>query len=62
MDATKLGFLNRKPLKWQNEMARHKLLDILGDLALIGRPLKAKVVALRPGHTINNKVARAIKA
>ncbi len=62
MDATKLGFLNRKPLTWQNEMARHKLLDIIGDLALVGVPLKAKVTALRPGHTINNKVARAIKA
>ncbi len=62
MDATKLGYLNRKPLTWPNEMARHKLLDIIGDLALIGMPLKAKVTALRPGHTINNKVARAIKA
>lgn len=62
MDATKLGYLNKKPLTWPNEMARHKLLDIIGDLALIGMPLKAKVTALRPGHTINNKVARAIKA
>ncbi len=62
MDATRLGYLNRKPLTWPNEMARHKLLDIIGDLALIGMPLKAKVTALRPGHTINNKVARAIKA
>lgn len=62
MDATKLGYLNRKPLTWPNEMARHKLLDIIGDLALTGMPLKAKVTALRPGHTINNKVARTIKA
>lgn len=60
IDATKLGYLNRRPLTWPNEMARHKLLDILGDLALIGRPLLAKVVAYKPGHTINNKVARAI--
>lgn len=62
MDATKLGYLNRKPLTWPNEMARHKLLDIIGDLALIGGPLKAKITALRPGHTINNKVARMIQA
>jgi UDP-3-O-[3-hydroxymyristoyl] N-acetylglucosamine deacetylase/3-hydroxyacyl-[acyl-carrier-protein] dehydratase len=41
-------------------MARHKLLDIMGDLALIGRPLQAKVTAYKPGHTINNKVARKI--
>ena len=60
IDATKLGYLNRRPLTWPNEMARHKLLDILGDLALVGRPLLAKVVAYKPGHTINNKVARAI--
>ena len=60
IDATKRGYLNRRPLTWPNEMARHKLLDILGDLALVGRPLLAKVVAYKPGHTINNKVARAI--
>ena len=60
IDATKLGYLNRRPLTWPNEMARHKLLDILGDLALVGRPLLAKVTAYKPGHTINNKVAREI--
>lgn len=62
MDATQLGFLNRKPLSWPNEMARHKLLDIIGDLALTGCRLKAHVKAYKPGHTINNKVARAIVA
>jgi len=62
IDATKLGYLNRRPLTWPNEMARHKLLDILGDLALLGRPLLAHVNAFKPGHTINNKVARAIMA
>ena len=41
MDATKLGYLNHKPLVWNNEPARHKLLDIIGDLALIGKPLCA---------------------
>ena len=60
MDATRLGYLNRRPLTWPNEMARHKLLDIIGDLALVGRPLLAHVSALRPGHTINNKVAREV--
>ena len=60
IDATKLGYLNRRPLTWPNEMARHKLLDILGDLALVGRPLLAKVTAYKPGHTINNKVAREL--
>ncbi len=60
MDATQLGFLNRKPLTWPNEMARHKLLDIIGDLALTGCRLKAHVEAFKPGHTINNRVAREI--
>lgn len=60
MDATKLGYLNRKPLTWPNEMARHKLLDLVGDLALTGNPLRAHITAFKPGHTINNKVAREI--
>lgn len=60
MDATKLGYLNRKPLTWPNEMARHKLLDLVGDLALTGKPLRAHITAFKPGHTINNKVAREI--
>ena len=40
MDATKLGYINHVPLVWDNEPARHKLLDIIGDLALIGKPIK----------------------
>ncbi|MCF0183692.1 MAG: bifunctional UDP-3-O-[3-hydroxymyristoyl] N-acetylglucosamine deacetylase/3-hydroxyacyl-ACP dehydratase [Bacteroidaceae bacterium] len=60
-DATQLGYLNHKPLIWQNEPARHKLLDIIGDLALIGRPIKGRIIATRPGHTINNKFARAMR-
>lgn len=60
MDATKLGYLNHKPLTWSNECARHKLLDILGDLSLIGRPIIGKVTAYKPGHTINNMFAREI--
>ncbi len=61
MDATQLGYLNTKPLSWPNETARHKLLDIVGDLALIGKPIKGRVIATKPGHTINNKSARLIK-
>lgn len=59
MDATKMGYLT--DLVWQNEPARHKLLDIIGDVALIGRPIKGRIIATRPGHTINNKFARQIR-
>lgn len=60
-DATQLGYINNKPLTWPNETARHKLLDIIGDLALIGKPIKGRVIATKPGHTINNKFARLIR-
>lgn len=60
MDATLLGYLNPKPLTWDNECTRHKLLDIIGDLALMGKPIKGKVTAYKPGHGINNKFARTI--
>lgn len=56
-----LGYINPKPLKWDNEPARHKLMDVIGDLALIGKPLKGRVVAIRPGHTINNKFCRMLR-
>ena len=61
MDAKQLGYLNHKPLVWNNEPARHKLLDIIGDLALIGKPLQGRIIATCPGHTINNKFARAMR-
>lgn len=60
MDAKQLGYLNPKPLTWDNETTRHKLLDVIGDLALIGRPLIGKVTAYKPGHATNNMFARAI--
>lgn len=60
MDATQLGYLNPKPLTWDNECTRHKLLDVIGDLALIGKHIRGKVVAYKPGHGINNKFARKI--
>lgn len=55
------GFINNRPLSHENEPARHKLLDLLGDLALIGRPLKAKVIATKPGHTLNTSLSRKIR-
>ena len=61
MDAKKLGYLQHKPLTWENECTRHKLLDIIGDMALIGKPLKGRIIATRPGHTINNKFARQMR-
>ena len=61
MHIDKLGYINPKPLKWDNEPARHKLMDVIGDLALIGRPLKGRVVAVRPGHTINSKFTKMLR-
>ncbi len=61
MDATRLGYIQPKPLVWENECTRHKLLDIIGDMALIGKPIKGRIVATRPGHTINNKFARMVR-
>ena len=61
LDATKLGYIQHKPLVWENEFTRHKLLDIIGDMALIGRPIKGRIIATRPGHTINNKFARLMR-
>ena len=61
MDATKLGYIQHKPLGWENECTRHKLLDIIGDMALIGKPIKGRIIATRPGHTINNKFARQMR-
>lgn len=56
-----LGYINPTPLKWDNEPARHKLMDVIGDFALIGRPLKGRVVAVRPGHKVNNMFTRMLR-
>ena len=61
MDAKKIGYIQHRPLMWENECTRHKLLDIIGDMALIGRPLKGRIIATRPGHTVNNKFARLMR-
>lgn len=61
MDATKLGYINHRPLVWDNEPARHKLLDIIGDMSLVGRPIKGYITAYRPGHRVNNQFARLLR-
>lgn len=55
------GYLNNLELRFPNEPARHKLLDVVGDLALIGYPIKARIIANRPGHSSNVEFARKIK-
>ncbi len=55
------GILNNTELRYPNEPARHKLLDILGDLALVGHPIKGKVVATRPGHYANTRLAKLMR-
>ena len=55
------GILNEKPLRYANEPARHKLLDLIGDLTLIGAPLKAQILAARPGHASNIAFGRLVK-
>ncbi len=61
IDANQIGYIQHKPLMWDNECTRHKLLDIIGDMALIGKPIKGRIVATRPGHTVNNKFARMLR-
>ena len=58
---SQFGYVNDRPLANDNEPARHKLMDVLGDIALIGRPLKGKILATRPGHTINTTFAKKIR-
>ena len=55
------GILNNTELTYQNEPARHKLLDIVGDISLIGMPLKAKIIAHKPGHFANTELAKIIR-
>ncbi|MBE6318838.1 MAG: bifunctional UDP-3-O-[3-hydroxymyristoyl] N-acetylglucosamine deacetylase/3-hydroxyacyl-ACP dehydratase [Bacteroidales bacterium] len=60
-NVSEFGYINNKPLTTENEPARHKLMDVLGDIALIGRPLKGKIIATRPGHSINTTFAKKIR-
>ncbi|MCD4773236.1 MAG: bifunctional UDP-3-O-[3-hydroxymyristoyl] N-acetylglucosamine deacetylase/3-hydroxyacyl-ACP dehydratase [Bacteroidales bacterium] len=57
----KEGILNNLKLQYPNEPARHKLLDVVGDLALLGKPIKGKITAKRPGHASNVQFAKLIK-
>ena len=57
-----IGVINSTKLQFENEPARHKLLDIVGDLALIGKPIKAHILAARPGHYGNVEFAKVLKA
>lgn len=62
IDVAREGILNNIKLRHQNEPARHKLLDMIGDLALVGVPLKGHIMAARPGHAANIAFAKKIKA
>ncbi|MBK8620201.1 MAG: bifunctional UDP-3-O-[3-hydroxymyristoyl] N-acetylglucosamine deacetylase/3-hydroxyacyl-ACP dehydratase [Saprospiraceae bacterium] len=59
---TKQGILNTIDLTFNNEPARHKILDMVGDFSLLGRPLQAKIIAKRPGHTSNVKLVQILKS
>jgi len=59
MDATKLGYLS--PLNYLNEPARHKLLDVIGDSALLGLRLQGRIIAYKPGHTFNTQCIRRLR-
>ncbi|AHM59523.1 bifunctional UDP-3-O-[3-hydroxymyristoyl] N-acetylglucosamine deacetylase/(3R)-hydroxymyristoyl-[acyl-carrier-protein] dehydratase [Flammeovirgaceae bacterium 311] len=61
VEVRKEGILNNVELRYNNEPARHKLLDLVGDLALVGRPMKAQILAARPGHAANVAFAKKLK-
>jgi UDP-3-O-[3-hydroxymyristoyl] N-acetylglucosamine deacetylase/3-hydroxyacyl-[acyl-carrier-protein] dehydratase len=52
--------LSKEPVRFKEEFARHKILDIVGDLALLGRPIKGHVIAVKPGHGPNAELTRAV--
>ncbi len=55
------GYLNHLQLRYPNECARHKLLDVIGDFSLVGFPVKAKIIATKPGHKINTILAKILR-
>ena len=61
VEVSNLGYLNNKPLVFPNEPARHKLLDVIGDIALIGRPMKGRIIATKPGHTLNTTFSKKMR-
>lgn len=56
------GYLNNVELKFDNECARHKLMDVIGDISLTGFPIKGRIVAIKPGHSINAKMAMELRS
>ena len=62
VQVTNRGTLNNIELRFSNEAARHKLLDVIGDIALLGRPLKARLIATKPGHGVNAEFTKALAA
>lgn len=60
ISVSNLGYLQKRPLAFDNEPARHKLLDLIGDLALIGKPIKGRVIATCPGHKFNTDFAKKV--
>src|SRR5207244_3644079 len=52
--------LSKEPLRFADEFVRHKILDIIGDLALVGQRIRGHVIAVKPGHAVNAELARAI--
>ena len=61
MKIDKEGVLNTTKLHFENEPARHKLLDVIGDIALVGKPIRGRIVATKPGHTANIEFAKLLK-
>ncbi|MCQ2225518.1 MAG: bifunctional UDP-3-O-[3-hydroxymyristoyl] N-acetylglucosamine deacetylase/3-hydroxyacyl-ACP dehydratase [Paludibacteraceae bacterium] len=60
ISVSNLGYLQKRPLAFENEPARHKLLDLIGDLSLIGKPIKGRVIATCPGHKVNTDFAKKV--
>lgn len=61
VEVTKQGILNTLDLQFENEPARHKLLDVIGDLALLGKPIRGKILATKPGHRVNIAFTQLLK-
>lgn len=61
-EVSTFGYINTRPLTHDNEPARHKVIDLIGDISLIGRPLKGKVIATKPGHTINAVLTKKLRS
>lgn len=61
VNVNKEGILNTVDLQFKNEPARHKLLDVIGDISLLGKPIKGKIVATKPGHKVNLEFTKILK-